>query len=70
MQLVQILDKGYRDQKNPQLPFLKSQKQKQGVGSKTRVLNMPPPVLNTTKEVGKPLQPDPAHMPTLTPNKE
>ena len=48
--------------KKPQLPLLKSQEQKQGVGDKSRALRMPP-AINTTKAGGrqpKPrLQPDP-----------
>ena len=39
-----------------QLPLLKSQEQKQGVRSKTRVLRMLP-ALNTTRGVGRPPKP-------------
>ena len=57
VQLGQILDnKIQKDQKNPQLPLLKRQEQKQGVGSKSRVLRMPP-ALSTTRRVGRPPQP-------------
>ena len=38
----QILNKRYKKTKKAQLPLLKSQEQKQGVGSKSRVLCMPP----------------------------
>ena len=53
-QLGQIMNnKIQRDQKitQTQLPILKSWEQKQGVGSKSRVLHIPP-ALNTTKGVG------------------
>ena len=50
-QLGQILDpkdtKRKTKKKKKQLPFLKTQEQKQRVGSKSRVLSMPP-ALNTT----------------------
>ena len=44
-----------RDRKT-QLPLLKSQEQKQGVGTKSRVLSMPP-VHNTTRGVDNPPKP-------------
>ena len=47
VQLGQILNKRYKKNKKAQLPLLKSQEQKQGVGSKSRVLCMPP-AHNTT----------------------
>ena len=47
VQLGQILIKRYKKTKKAQLPLLKSQEQKQGVGSKSRVLCMPP-AHNTT----------------------
>ena len=63
----------YKETKKTQPPLLKSRENKQGVGSKGRVLRMPP-ALNTTKAVGHPpkpaLQPNPGHTPTLTPYKE
>ena len=58
-QLGQILgEKIQKEQKDgkTQLLLLKSREQKQGVGSKNRVLLMPP-ALNTTKGVGKPPKP-------------
>ena len=51
-QLGQILDQKYKRPKITQLPLLKSQEQMQGVGSKSRVLSMPP-AHNTTGGVGK-----------------
>ena len=48
--------------KNPQLPLLKSREQKQGVGSKSRVLGMPS-AHTTTKGVGR--SPKPPLRPTL-----
>ena len=52
----------YKKTKANQLPLLKSQEQKQGVRSRSRILHMPP-AHNTTKGVVKsprpPLQPDP-----------
>ena len=41
-QLGQILDNEIQRDQKAQLPLLKSQEQKQGVGSKSRVLGMPP----------------------------
>ena len=48
-QLGQILDKRYKKTKKTQLPLLKSLEQKQGAGSKSRVLSTPP-ILSTTSE--------------------
>ena len=45
----------YKD-KNSQLPFMKRQEQKLGVGSKSRVLCMPL-ILNIIRGVGKPPKP-------------
>jgi len=48
-------NKTQKDRK-AQLAFLKSREQKQGAGSKSRGLRMPP-ALNINKAVGKPPQP-------------
>ena len=57
MHTLQVMD----NKMQAQLPLLKSQEKNQGIGSKTRVLHMPP-AHNITKGVGKPpkpsLQPD------------
>ena len=52
---------GQKGTKRPklQVPLLKSWEQKQVVGSKSRVLRMPP-ALNTTRGVGRPPVPPPA----------
>ena len=57
-----------RDQET-QLPLLKSLEQKQGVGSKSKVLRMPP-AHTTTYGVGKHLSHPSGDTPTLTPYKE
>ena len=72
-QLGQILDqKIQRDQKT-QLPLLKGLEQKQGVGSKSRILSVPP-ALSTTKGwadyLSHPSSQTPRHTPTLIPCKE
>ena len=59
--------KRYKKTKNPTAT---SEEQKQGIGSKSRVLHMSP-ALNATRGMGNPpkppLQPDPWTHPTLTP---
>ena len=70
----QIMDERIQEGQKSQLPLLKSPEQKQGVGSKSRVLRMPP-AHTTTKGVGKPpklplLRPTPGPAPTLTAYKE
>ena len=52
-QLGQIMDKKIQ---KAQMPLLKSREQRQGVGSKSRVLCMPP-AHNITKGVGRPPKP-------------
>ena len=63
--------KRYKDQKT-QLPLLKCLEQKQGVGSKSRVLSAP--CTRHYKRVGRlpkpPSSQTPRHTPTLTPWKE
>ena len=67
-QLGQILDK--RDQ-NTQLPLLKSLEQKQGVGTKSRVLHIPPaPPKGWANHLNHPSSPRPGHTPTLIPYEE
>ena len=71
-QLGQILDPKDTKDKKTLLPFLKSLEQKLGVGSKSRVLRMPPPrALSTTKgwanHLSHPSSPTPGRTPTLTP---
>ena len=69
VQVGQILNKRYKKTKEPLLPFLESQEQKQ-CKNKSRVLSTL--CSHHHKEAGKPpkppIQPDPT--PTLTPNKE
>ena len=61
-QLGQIMNNKIQKDQKDQLPLLKSQEQKQGVRSQSRVLHMPP-AHTTTKGVGKPpklaFQPNP-----------
>ena len=72
MAVGQILDQKIQRQK-PQLPLLKSQEQKQGVGSQSRVLCVTP-CTEHHHRVGKHLShhasPIPGHTLTLTPGKE
>ena len=62
-----------KKKKKSWLRLLKSQEQKLGVGSKSRVLHVPP-ALGTTNGVAShlshPCGPTPGHTPTLTPYKE
>ena len=69
-QLGQILDKRYKKTKKAQLPLLKTQKQKHGVGSKSRVLCVPPARTTTkrwTDHLSHPSSLTPGHNSTLTP---
>ena len=61
-----LLATRYKKKKETQLPLLKSQEPKQGVGSKSRVLCMSP-AHSTTKGVGGPTS---GHAPTLIPYKQ
>ena len=69
-QLGHILENKIQKDQKAQLPLLKSQEQKQGIRSKSRVLCMPHAV-NSTKGVGRPpkppLQPNALTRPYLHP---
>ena len=71
--LGQTLDQKIPKDQRTQLPILKGLEQRQGVGSKSKVLSMPP-ALGTTKGwahyLSHPSSQTPRHTPTLTPCKE
>ena len=65
--------KRYKKTKKAQLPLLKRREQKQGVGSKSRALRMPPahtPPEGRADHLGHPSGPTPGSAPTLSPSKE